>query len=317
MNEDNMVPVYLVMGLLESGKSTFLEEILSGEEFQDGDTGVIISCEEGEVAISPASAAKCGMAQEYVEDESAFTAEYLKGIDEKYHPQRIFIEYNGMWDPDTVFSADLPANWEIYQVIMLIDASTFQVYLQNMRSIIGNMIKCSELLIFNRCSEELDLASFRRTVKAVNNQIQLMFEHKDGRMIELGKDIPPYDLSADPIEIADEDFGIWYMDAADDKDRYDGKRVHFRAKVMKGRKLPDGYFVPGRNAMTCCAADIRFIGFLCKSKYIDRLTHGQWIYVTAVIKYRRMREYGGVGPVLYAEHIASADKPAEDLVYFY
>ena len=38
-------------------------------------------------------------------------------------------------------------------------------------------------------------------------------------MIELGKDIPPYDLNAPIIDITDDDYGIWYMDAADDKDR--------------------------------------------------------------------------------------------------
>ena len=72
----------------------------------------------------------------------------------------------------------------------MIDASTFAVYIQNMRSIIGNIIKCTELAIFNRCSEDQDLPMFRRNIKATNPQIQIMFEHKDGRMIELGKDIP-------------------------------------------------------------------------------------------------------------------------------
>ena len=63
------------------------------------------------------------------------------------------------------------------------------------------------------------------------------------------------------IDITDDDYGIWYMDAADDKDRYEGKTVRFTARIMKNRKLPKNFCVPGRKAMTCCAEDIRFIGF--------------------------------------------------------
>ena len=49
------------------------------------------------------------------------------------------------------------------------------VYLNNMKSIIGNMIKCTELVIFNRCSEEQDLPMFRRNLKAFNYNVQMMF----------------------------------------------------------------------------------------------------------------------------------------------
>lgn len=315
--DDFRVPVYVIMGLLESGKSSFINEILGSGEFEDGTPGVVLTCEEGEVEISPSSAARCGMAIENVDEEEQLTGEFFQNLEKKYHPEKVFVEYNGMWDPDSIMNADFPDGWQIYQVVTLIDASTFAIYIQNMRSIIGNIIKCTELAIFNRCSEDQDLPMFRRNIKATNPQIQIMFEHKDGRMIELGKDIPPYDLNAPVIEISDEDFGIWYMDAAEDRERYDGKVVHFKGKVMKNRKFPHGYFVPGRNAMTCCAADIRFIGFLCKTSHIDELTHGQWLDITAKIKYERRKEYGGVGPVLHIQKAKSAQPPKEDLVYFY
>ena len=239
--DDFRVPVYVIMGLLESGKSSFINEILESGEFEDGTPGIVLTCEEGEVDISPSSAAKCGMAIENVDEEEQLTGEFFRNLENKYHPEKVFVEYNGMWDPDSIINADFPDGWQIYQVVTMIDASTFAVYIQNMRSIIGNIIKCTELAIFNRCSEDQDLPMFRRNIKATNPQIQIMFEHKDGRMIELGKDIPPYDLNAPVIEISDEDFGIWYMDAAEDRERYDGKVVHFKAKVMKNRKFQKGF----------------------------------------------------------------------------
>ena len=310
------VPVYLVMGFLESGKSSFIQEIFESGEFADGEKGLLISCEEGEVEVDEKAAAKCNIDVITLEDESELNEEFLENCQNAYRPKRVFVEYNGMWDVDTIFSVHMPKGWQIYQVVTMIDATTFNVYLSNMKAIIGNVIKVSELLIFNRCTEEMDLPGFRRIAKALNRDVQMMFEHVDGRMIELGRDVPPYDLNADVIEIEDDDYGIWYIDATEAEDRYNGKTVHFRAKVMKNRKFQKGYFVPGRNAMTCCAEDIRFIGFLCKSNQLDALQHGQWIMLTAQIRYERRREYGGKGPVLYAKKIAITDAPAEDLVYF-
>lgn len=310
------VPVYLITGFLESGKTSFLQEIFESGEFADGERGLLISCEEGEVELDEKATLACKIDTVTLDEEEELTADFLENCKNVYKPKRVFVEYNGMWDPDTILSVDMPRGWEIYQIVTMIDASTFAVYLNNMKSIIGNMIKCTELVIFNRCSEEQDLPMFRRNLKALNSNVQMMFEHKDGRMIELGKDIPPYDLNAPIIDITDDDYGIWYMDAADDKDRYEGKTVRFTARIMKNRKLPKNFCVPGRKAMTCCAEDIRFIGFLCKYPELDNLKNGDWVTLTANMHYERRREYGGVGPVLYATEAVECAAPEDELVYF-
>ena len=61
----------------------------------------------------------------------------------------------------------------------------------------------------------------------------------------------PYDVKADVIELNDEDFGIWYVDASDQPDRYVGKKIHFRGMVFKPKQYGKNAFVPGRFAMTC------------------------------------------------------------------
>ena len=316
--EKMTVPVYLIMGFLESGKTSFIDEVFGSGEFADGDKGLYICCEEGEVEVDEKVSMDCNIDTITLEDEEELTADFLANCQNVYKPKRVFVEYNGMWDPDTIFSVDMPKGWQIYQVVTMIDASTFNTFLQNgdMKSIIGNILKCTELVIFNRCSEELDLPMFRRNVKAINQQVQMMFEHKDGRMIELGKDIPPYDLDAPVIEITDTDYGLFYLDAGEDQERYEGKTVHFRGKVMTNRGFAPGYFVPGRNAMTCCENDIRFIGFLCKTDGKHPIKNGEWIDLTAEIHFENRKEYYGLGPVLYAKEIHTALPPAEDLVYF-
>ena len=42
------IPVYLINGFLESGKTLFLQDVLMGGDFDDGQPGLLILCEEGE-----------------------------------------------------------------------------------------------------------------------------------------------------------------------------------------------------------------------------------------------------------------------------
>ena len=85
---------------------------------------------------------------------------------------------------------------------------------------------------------------------------------------------------------------------------------------MTGMRLPRGSFVPGRNAMTCCADDIRFFGFLCKWDKARSLKKGEWLTVTAGIRWERADVYDGEGVVLYARSVEPAQRPGDPLVYF-
>ena len=53
------VPVYLITGFLESGKTSFLQEIFESGEFADGERGLLISCEEGEVELDEKATLAC------------------------------------------------------------------------------------------------------------------------------------------------------------------------------------------------------------------------------------------------------------------
>ena len=310
------VPVYLITGFLESGKTSFLQEIFESGEFADGERGLLISCEEGEVELDEKATLACKIDTVTLDEEEELTADFLENCKNVYKPKRVFVEYNGMWDPDTILSVDMPRGWEIYQIVTMIDASTFAVYLNNMKSIIGNMIKCTELVIFNRCSEEQDLPMFRRNLKALNSNVQMMFEHKDGRMIELGKDIPPYDLNAPIIDITDDDYGIWYMDCQDEPQKYTGKTVKFLAQVCQTNRAGKNSFVPGRFAMTCCVQDIQFVGFPCSYDGYKALEQRSWVRVTAKVSYKFHNIYRGKGPVLTAISVEPAEKPLNEVVTF-
>ena len=309
------IPVYLITGFLESGKTTFIQEVLDSPDFSDGYRTLLILCEEGEVEYDEKEYSKKNIDLITVENEEDFNSEFMEHCQKYYKPQRVFIEFNGMWDPKKFVEERMIRKWELVQTITIVDGSTFEVYLNNMRSILQNIFSLTELVIFNRCTEQMDLHKFRRSVKGVNQQAMISFEDEEGEQIELGKAEPPYNLNADVIQIDDVDFGLWFLDMNDNPDRYNGKTVRFIGKVMIPGRGAD-FFVPGRNAMTCCANDIRFIGYLCKTKHLKELRQKQWLEVTAEVKYEYASEYGSEGPVLYAKHLKSVDPPKDELVYF-
>ncbi|MBO5279513.1 MAG: GTPase [Lachnospiraceae bacterium] len=314
------IPVFLFNGFLDSGKTTFVQDTIEDEEFLAGEKVLLITCEEGECEYDEKELLKKGILLEKVEDEEDFTPEYLQSCQVKYMPQKVMIEYNGMWRMEKIYGMKLPKYWEIVQVITTVDASTFSLYLNNMRSLIMEQFQDTDMVIFNRCDENTPLASYRRSVKAINPGAQVYMENADGSQPS-AEDILPYDISKDTIELEDTDFGIWYVDAMDAPEKYDGKTIHMRVQVYKNMKLPSNAFVPGRFAMTCCADDIRFIGPLCVATpsiepKVKRLKKRDWIYLTARIKMEYAPLYKGEGPVLYAEKIEPAQEAAEKVVYF-
>ena len=210
----------------------------------------------------------------------------------------------------------MPKGWFVAQVITTVDASTYDVYLKNMKSLFMEMAKDADLILFNRSSESTPAATYKRNMRAVNPKAQVVFEKEDGSQLQFEEELP-FDLDAEIVEIKDEDYGIWYIDSMDHPEKYDGKLFRFTAMVYLNRRLPKGFFVPGRTAMTCCEDDTTFVGFLCQSSYVDRLKAKQWIQVTAKAKVEKRPEYNGeAGVVLYSTNIKAAQPPKEEMVYF-
>ena len=309
------VMVYLMTGFLDSGKTQFLTFTLKQDYFQiDGKT-LLILCEEGEEEYDPMEMLRYGVVIERVEDQEDLTEEWLEEMNKKHEPERVVVEYNGMWKVSDFENLKLPDGWEIEQKLTTVDASTFQMYLTNLKPLFVEMVRDAELVLFNRCEDIKPLAGYRRSVKVVSPQAEVIFEDENGEVENIFEDDVPYDLKAPVIEIAKEDYGIWYVDMMENPDRYKGKVVEFTAKAVKPRTFPSKVFLPGRMAMTCCADDTTFLGYVCKSSYAPKLKPGDWVKIRAKVGFANVSVYRGEGPVLEAEHIELAE-PIEELVYF-
>ena len=319
-NKDD-IPVYLFMGFLESGKTTFIQDTLEEDYFNNGEKTLLIACEEGEEEYDEGLLKESNTQIVYVEEEEDLTKEFYEGLIEKYKPERVLIEHNGMWSVEKLCLSMEGTPFVIYQTIVMVSAETFDLYMNNMRSLAVEMFKIGEMIIINRCTKDTPRATIRRSIKAVNRRAQVMFESAEDDMGEEEEEVLPYDISGDEIVLEDEDFGIWFVDAGERPDVYRGKTITMKTVIYKSVRLPKGTFVPGRHAMTCCADDIQFIGYLChvnhaKSSTLKAIKNKMWATVTAEIRYEYSEEYGEEGPVLYAKRIEAAEKPEEPLIYF-
>ena len=86
-----------------------------------------------------------------------------------------------MWNQDEL---KLPDDWTIYQQITIIDGSTFELYVQNMKPLLGAMLRGSELVIVNRCDGIGDdkLTAYRRTIRAMSRESEIVLEDKEGEI---------------------------------------------------------------------------------------------------------------------------------------
>ena len=313
--EQPEVMVYLMTGFLDSGKSQFLKFTLAQDYFQIDGTTLLLLCEEGEEEYDAEELKKYGVVIETVDSQEELTEDLLAELDVKYRPERVVIEYNGMWKVSDFEKMKLPEGWGIEQKLTTVDASTFQMYLTNLKPLFVEMVRDAELVLFNRCTDLKPLAGYRRSVKVVSPQAEVIFEDENGEIENIFQDHVPYDLNAPVIEIRPEDYGIWYVDVMENPDRYRGKIVEYTARVLKPRSFPSKLFFPGRMAMTCCADDTTFLGYVCKSTYAPKLKAGQWVKIRAKVEYAKLAMYHGTGLVLEAEHIESGDE-IKELVYF-
>lgn len=311
------VQVFLMTGFLESGKTVFLSETLAMDYFRIDGRTVLVLCEEGEEAYDEKLLEETNTILLTMDDPEELTLDKLKKIEETYQPDRVIFECNGMYPVSKMENLEVPKGWGLIQEICTVNAETFDLYLANMKSLFTDMVRNAEMVVFNRCTGDMPLASYRRSVKVVNQAAEIIFEDEDGEEIEdIFNEEMPFDVQAPVIEIEDMDYGIWYMDVIDHPDRYDGKEVEFRGKIMKSRRLASDEFIVGRTAMTCCADDMTFLGYVCRSKHASSLKQGQWIQIRGTLTFEYHPAYQDEGPMVQLRQGKGVPKPEDEFVYF-
>ena len=307
------IPVYLFTGFLGAGKTTFIQEALGAKEFNEGERTLLLLCEEGEEEYDPSGFYTDAVYPERIEKEADLTPQLLTDLLMKNKTNRVIIEWNGMWDLNTLYDS-LPPMWTIYQQMMLADAETFLMYNTNIRQQTFEQLKGAEMVVFNRCKHRDTFEKWQLEVhkicRVANRKSQIMYEFgPDDLIMDTIQDPLPYDMSKPLLPIEDCDYAEWYRDINENQDDYEGKEITIKGRAVTGGDLEPGKFIFGRHVMTCCEADIQFAGMLCKTspERAALLENGQWVDIRAKVKNEYDPVYEEVGPVLYCSEVEDAD----------
>lgn len=314
---NNQLPVYLFVGFLEGGKTHMIQESMEDQRFNSGEKTLLICCEEGIDEYDTSRFWGQNVYIEHIDSEDTISLANLNNLAKKHIIDRIIIEYNGMWQLDSLFM-NMPENWSIFQCVMAADCATFEIYNANMRSLMFDKLSACEMVVLNRANENVDREAFHKIVRGVNPRAEIVYDFPDGR-IEYDdiEDELPFDIDASIIEIDDKDFAIWYRDMCEDLDKYHNKTVKFKGLIARDPQLGNKCVIIGRHVMTCCADDITFGGLICNFKKDTSLKTGDWILLTAKVKIENHPMYNRQGPVLYCESTSFAVKPNPELATFY
>lgn len=310
------IPVYLFTGFLESGKTRVIKETLKDEGFNDGEKTLLIVCEEGEEEYDEQFLLDTNTIIHYVENEEDLNFDLYQMLDKKYEPDRVMIEFNGTWSVQNYLEIEYPMEWILVQILSVVDSTTFPTYISNMRSIMYDQLCASEVIVFNRCDENTKKSYIRTNVKAINKRSQIIYESVDGSINSLQDDELPFDITKEELVIEDDDYGLWYMDALDHPEKYQGKTVHIHASVIPVDMKMHDAFILGRYSMVCCEDDTAPIAFICVTPAAKNLKAGDWVQVEAKVEVEYDESYGGNVPVLFAKEVKPGEIIENDLVYF-
>lgn len=307
------IPVYLITGFLDAGKTDFINGILK-DGFASEDRTLLLCCEEGETEYDPK--VLFNVFTYTVDDPAQLTPEFFKKLEKQYRPKQVIIEFNGMWSFEPLYREGLPANWILYQIMCLVDATTFEPYLRNMGQLMMEKILNADMIIFNRCNEELRKALRGRNLRMVNRRADIYLEDLNGNSEDYNNgEVCPFDLDQKVIDIPDNDYGVWYVDVMDYPDRWAGKTVHMKLLMCHSKKYP-GTHCPGRFAMVCCENDVQFLGLVAKGVDLNKYKNRDWVEVEARMALENHSAYKGKGPVMHIISIKPCEKPVNEVVTF-
>ena len=140
------IPTFVINGILESGKTTFIKDTIVNDDFKDNGTSLILGCEEGMEEYETSFLKKYNCVIKYFDNQNEFTSLNIQKVINEVKPERIIVELNGMWDLNKIA---FPSTMKIAQFITFINFETFPIYFANeLRQSFLDSAKASDVVVF-------------------------------------------------------------------------------------------------------------------------------------------------------------------------
>jgi putative membrane protein len=123
-------------------------------------------------------------------------------------------------------------------------------------------------------------------------------------------------ITDNTISMDDQNIVAWVNELNSHPGNYSGMKIEYTGYVYKsGNGFKCNQFVPSRNMMWCCAADIQLIGVLCQYDKAPELKENSWVHVTGKLStstYQNTKV-----PIIVNPTIKPASVPKTEYVYPY
>lgn len=293
------VETRLVYGFLDAGKTTFVQDCILHDYFHKHGTTLILAFESGEAEYDEKALLEYRTHVAYYEGSEDIAAFCLQQL-EHWSPDRVYVEMNSMTEG---LRQQLPAPLRIASASALVDFGTLKTYLENLHAQLNEMVSASQTVTFRNCPSKEMLAPYAQIFRLMNRRAVYLRQDPMGYHERAFDLFVPFDLSADTITIGEAEYLAFYLDACEHPEHYNGKELLF------SRPLEVRERVAGLTVMTCCMADIQFMGI--PVEYAAFLNGWVNLSATGAVV---TDAYGQKRPLLRVKQVAPANPPAELII---
>lgn len=134
--------------------------------------------------------------------------------------------------------------------------------------------------------KETDKQEEKKNVESKENEKTEEKQQEVKEEIKVEEHTESYDFSNPDFDIVDASYSELsnYITFAPKADKFKGQTIRVRGFALKKASyLPDGYFAIGKYAISCCAADAGFTGFIAKYDN-SKITDDKWYEVEGVLE---------------------------------
>lgn len=171
------VDIDVVTGFLESGKTTFIKQMIESGITADYEGKALLLCEEGEEEYGEDFLEQYKINLIPVEEEDIITGDYINFISERRNLDYILIEYNGTWNIQNLLNTKLTGECRIRNIVFVSEAGTFNSYYSNMAGLLRPQMENSDYVAVNRYQElkKADKKDLINKVKKINPVTKTVF----------------------------------------------------------------------------------------------------------------------------------------------
>ena len=303
-----MIDTRIVHGFSGAGKTSYIRDCIMHDYFYKHGTTLILCFEQGREVYDTQELLTRKAHVVYYENQNEIEEFCLDPI-RKYHPDRIYVEMNAKI-PE--LKEKLPAIMHISVTVTLIDWLTMEEDYINNRQMLVQMVSASQQVTFRGCPSKELLSPYSQEFRLMNHRASYLRQDPMGYHEKAFDLFLPYSLEEEKIIITKKEYLIFWLDAAEHPEHYEGKLLCITDPLELRKNAESDSWAAGRVVMTCCMADLQFMSFELTETDAD-LSQGGWITIEAIGRIAS-DPYGQNRLKLEPERIAGAAPPRSGII---